>query len=299
VKELGSLASKGGSNTSQNQTVAGVINELAVGSLLPNTGVLAKAAERLQGVFGAAGNAARVKKILFRASMEPDFALLLSQAPTDTRVFNLADRLSTIAKDAGFFGATSATLEGARTQENQQRTGPARQTPSPIAETRGSVSSSSASAPKSLSEAARQQPGVKESRISSPDSLASSAEKQAGGSYQALDSLLNAIQHVESSGDTSAVSEKGAKGPYQLMDDTGLQYHKRLGIKEKYNPFDKDQSRQIAKAILTDYYQMFGNWDQAVLAYHSGPGNVQKGTIGPQGRAYVPLVLQALSRGQA
>lgn len=83
------------------------------------------------------------------------------------------------------------------------------------------------------------------------------------------------------------------------MDDTGLQYHKRLGIKEKYNPFDKDQSRQIAKAILTDYYQMFGNWDQAVLAYHSGPGNVQKGTIGPQGRAYVPLVLQALSRGQA
>ena len=297
VKDLATRASKGGSSTAQNLTVAGVVNDLAVGSLLPKTGVLAKAAEKLQGVFGAAGNADKVKEILFRASLEPDFALLLSKAPTDTRVFNLADRLSTMVKDAGFFGATSATLEGARTQESQRSPARAVNDLASSARIQNSARPSAASSPKSLSEAAQQQLGVRESRISSPDSLASSAENQAPRSYQdGLGQLLDAVKHVESRGNTKAVSPVGAKGPYQLMDATGKEYHDKLGIKAAYDPFDESQSRQIAAAILQDYYQMFGDWNLAVQAYHTGPGNIRKGKIGPEGKAYPGKIMAALEQ---
>jgi soluble lytic murein transglycosylase-like protein len=109
--------------------------------------------------------------------------------------------------------------------------------------------------------------------------------------------LLDAIRQVESSGGKHLLSDKGAKGPYQLMDATGEEYHAKLGIKDKYDPYDEAQSRKIAEAILKDYAsQLGGDLNKAVTAYHSGVKNVKEGKLGPQGRAYLPAVTSALEK---
>lgn len=114
---------------------------------------------------------------------------------------------------------------------------------------------------------------------------------------QSFDLLLDAIEHVESRGNAKAVSSVGAKGAYQLMDETGKEYHRKLKLNDPYDPFDKAQAREIAQAIIKDYLRMFdGDIEKAVLAYHTGPGNVKKGKIGPEGRKYVPLIEAALRR---
>lgn len=103
--------------------------------------------------------------------------------------------------------------------------------------------------------------------------------------------LLDSVRQVESAGGKFLISRAGAKGPYQLMDRTGLEYHKKLKMFSRYDPFSEEQSRQIAGEILRDYLKMMeGDVNRAVLAYNTGPGNVWKGRIGPQGRAYVPKV---------
>lgn len=102
--------------------------------------------------------------------------------------------------------------------------------------------------------------------------------------------LLDSVRQVESGGGKYLLSNKGAKGPYQIMDATGWEYHRELKIPCKYDPYDEEQARLIAGNILIDYWRIFKDVNKAVLAYNSGPGNVRKGKIGPQGRAYVPKV---------
>lgn len=112
-----------------------------------------------------------------------------------------------------------------------------------------------------------------------------------------LPKILNAIKHVESRGKTDATSSVGAKGQYQLMDATGREWHKKLGIKEAYNPRDPAQSRKIAGAyvkFLIDYYD--GDVTKAVTAYHTGIGNVDKNKIGPRGKEYAGLVEKAYDK---
>jgi hypothetical protein len=114
-------------------------------------------------------------------------------------------------------------------------------------------------------------------------------------SMEPLDKVLMAIRKVESGGNDKAVSKVGAKGPYQLMDDTGKEYHAKLGIKEPYDPFNEKQAKKIATAILMDYTdQMGGDLAKGIVAYHSGPKNVKEGKLGPEGRKYLPSVLKAL-----
>lgn len=114
---------------------------------------------------------------------------------------------------------------------------------------------------------------------------------------QALETLLDAVSHVESRGNPKALSKVGAKGQFQIMDATGREYHDKLGITEAYDPYNPKQARQIAKAILLDYLRMFdGDVEKAITAYHSGPGNVSKGKIGPEGRKYFPLIQAAFDR---
>ena len=80
------------------------------------------------------------------------------------------------------------------------------------------------------------------------------------------------------------------------MPKTGREYHKKLGIKEPYNPFDERQARTIAEAILQDNLRLFdGDIWSAVTAYHSGPKNVREGKLGPQGRTYADKVFAALT----
>lgn len=111
--------------------------------------------------------------------------------------------------------------------------------------------------------------------------------------------LLDAVKKTESSGNAKAVGPMTkygtAKGAFQLLDSTGKEFHKKLGISEPYDPFNESQSRKIAKAVLTEYANMFdGDIEKAIMAYHAGPTNVKKGNLGPKSLAYLPKVLEAL-----
>ena len=111
----------------------------------------------------------------------------------------------------------------------------------------------------------------------------------------AIKAALDGIRQVESSGGKHLVGPMTkygqAKGAYQVLDSTGKEYHQKLGIEHPYDPYNEPQQREIAEAILKDYQRLFnGNLDQAITAYNTGPGNVKKGHIGPQGRAYLAKV---------
>lgn len=109
--------------------------------------------------------------------------------------------------------------------------------------------------------------------------------------------IMEAIRQTESSGGKNTTSKDNgnglgtAKGDYQLLDSTGKDWHKRLGITDPYDPYDEEQARTIATAYLSHLLDLFdGDVEKAITAYHSGEGNVQKGKIGPAGRNYFPTV---------
>lgn len=90
--------------------------------------------------------------------------------------------------------------------------------------------------------------------------------------------FLNIIQ-AESGWNPSAQSGAGAIGLGQLMPGTAA----NLGV----NPHDWQQNLRGSAQYLRQLYNQFGDWTSAVAAYHAGPGNVQKGNIGPATQKYL------------
>lgn len=86
--------------------------------------------------------------------------------------------------------------------------------------------------------------------------------------------LLDSVAQVESAGNSRAISPRGAKGLFQLMDATGKEWHKKLKIVEEYDPFNPAQARMIAGAYLEDLYSQFHKPELAVGAYNCGPGRM-------------------------
>jgi len=84
------------------------------------------------------------------------------------------------------------------------------------------------------------------------------------------DELLDAVRQVESGGGKYLLSPAGAEGPYQLMPATGKRIHKKLKIKEPYDPYDEEQARRIAKYHLEDGMERFGRMDLALADYNAG-----------------------------
>ena len=93
---------------------------------------------------------------------------------------------------------------------------------------------------------------------------------------QVTDGLLDAVRQVESGGGKYLESPAGAEGPYQLMPATGRRIHKKLGIKEPYDPYDEEQSRRIARYHLEDGLKRFGSLELALADYNAGHTNVTK-----------------------
>jgi soluble lytic murein transglycosylase-like protein len=88
--------------------------------------------------------------------------------------------------------------------------------------------------------------------------------------------LLKAIASVESGGDTSAVSPKGAQGVMQLMPDTARQF----GVRNPFNPVQNIVGAAGFLAFLR-WWQLGQPGHPADLAdmlaaYNAGPGTVQK-----------------------
>ena len=80
---------------------------------------------------------------------------------------------------------------------------------------------------------------------------------------------------VESTLDPRARSRVGATGLWQFMYQTGKQYKLKVSsyVDERQDPI---KATIAACEYLSDLYKIFGDWDLALAAYNSGPGNVSK-----------------------
>jgi membrane-bound lytic murein transglycosylase D len=80
---------------------------------------------------------------------------------------------------------------------------------------------------------------------------------------------------VESALNPRARSRVGAKGLWQFMYLTGKQYKLNVNsyVDERQDPI---KATIAACEYLSDLYDIFGDWDLALAAYNSGPGNVSK-----------------------
>ncbi len=80
---------------------------------------------------------------------------------------------------------------------------------------------------------------------------------------------------VESALDPKAESYVGAKGLWQFMYPTAKMFGLEINnyVDERMSPV---KSTKAAVAYLKQLYGIFGNWDLALAAYNSGPGNVSK-----------------------
>jgi soluble lytic murein transglycosylase-like protein len=97
-------------------------------------------------------------------------------------------------------------------------------------------------------------------------SLTSKASQATGVS----ESLLRSVIQVESGGNASAVSPKGAQGLMQLMPDTA----RAVGVTR---PHDPEQSVMGGARYLAQMLQRYdGDETKALAAYNAGPGNVDK-----------------------
>jgi len=86
---------------------------------------------------------------------------------------------------------------------------------------------------------------------------------------------LKYLSIVESGLRTNAISRVGAGGLWQFMPATGRFYklHQDWYIDERMDP---EKATEAACKYLKQLYDMFGDWDLALAAYNSGPGNVRK-----------------------
>ncbi|GLB48155.1 LysM peptidoglycan-binding domain-containing protein [Neptunitalea lumnitzerae] len=80
---------------------------------------------------------------------------------------------------------------------------------------------------------------------------------------------------VESAFNPKAKSRVGATGLWQFMYQTGKMYNLDVSsyVDERSDPM---RSTEAASQFLARLYAIFGDWDLALAAYNSGPGNVTK-----------------------
>lgn len=80
---------------------------------------------------------------------------------------------------------------------------------------------------------------------------------------------------VESALNPKAKSRVGATGLWQFMFATGKMYNLNVSsyVDERSDPI---KATDAAAKYLSKLYEIFGDWDLALAAYNSGPGNVTK-----------------------
>ncbi|MEN8185654.1 MAG: LysM peptidoglycan-binding domain-containing protein [Bacteroidota bacterium] len=103
---------------------------------------------------------------------------------------------------------------------------------------------------------------------------------------------------VESALKPNAKSRVGAKGLWQFMYGTGKMYDLKVSsyVDERCDPI---KSTEAACQYLTKLYDIFDDWDLALAAYNSGPGNVSKAIRRSGGRKNYWNIRQFLPRETA
>lgn len=120
---------------------------------------------------------------------------------------------------------------------------------------------------------------------------------------------LAAVVLVESGGQPSPLSPKGARGIWQFMPDTARRYGLTVS-RERDERLDIQRSTRAAARYLHDLYSQFGDWQLAFAAYNAGGDLVQRaiernhtsdfsllssrGSLPLETRRYVPAVLDAM-----
>ena len=86
---------------------------------------------------------------------------------------------------------------------------------------------------------------------------------------------LKYLSIIESGLNPNAISRAGAGGLWQFMPATGKSFglSQSWYIDERMNPW---KSTEAACKYLKSLYSMFGDWELALAAYNTGPGNVRK-----------------------
>lgn len=118
---------------------------------------------------------------------------------------------------------------------------------------------------------------------------------------------LSVMAIVESALNPAAISIENAKGMWQFMYKTALQYNLKINsyIDERFDPF---ASAHAAAKYLRDSYTVFGDWYLAITAFNCGVGNVNKAIsraasrdfwkvypyLPREARGYVPSFIAAL-----
>lgn len=120
---------------------------------------------------------------------------------------------------------------------------------------------------------------------------------------------LAAVVLVESGGQPTALSPKGARGIWQFMPDTARRYGLAVDASTDER-IDVQKSTSAAARYLRYLYQRFGNWELALAAYNAGENAVDTAAgrarsnkftlIGSwlplETRDYVPAVLGAMAQ---
>lgn len=86
---------------------------------------------------------------------------------------------------------------------------------------------------------------------------------------------LKYLSVVESGLRANAISRVGAGGLWQFMPSTGKMYRLQQSwyIDERMDPY---KATQAACKYLKELYNMFDDWELALAAYNTGPGNVRR-----------------------
>jgi len=86
---------------------------------------------------------------------------------------------------------------------------------------------------------------------------------------------LKYLAVVESALNPTAGSRAGAKGLWQFMYGTGKRYGLKVNslVDDRFDPY---KATEAAVRHLNDLHKIYKNWELALAAYNSGPGNVNR-----------------------
>lgn len=89
-----------------------------------------------------------------------------------------------------------------------------------------------------------------------------------------IDAFMAAISGQESGGDYNISNrDSGAHGKYQIMPANWGPWATRAGLGPNA-PQTPQNQETVARRIMLDYYQQFGNWRDVAIAWYAGPGAV-------------------------
>ncbi len=114
-----------------------------------------------------------------------------------------------------------------------------------------------------------------------------------GGAGNDIDAFMNAIQARESQSSGGYVARNrrtGAYGKYQIMPQNWGPWAQRAGL-GRNAPQTPENQEYVARTIMLDYYQRFGNWRDVAIAWFAGPGAV--GRPGAENRSDGNMTVRA------